>query len=98
MTLQPEASTPAADTTQPGGPPQRNGIQKRSDVCGGDACVRNTRVTVWGLVAWRRLGLSDRELLDRVPVLTQSDLEAAWEYTTAHADEIELALRQNEEA
>jgi len=31
-------------------------ISKKSNRCGGDACVRDTRITVWGLVAYHRLG------------------------------------------
>jgi uncharacterized protein (DUF433 family) len=49
-------------------------------------------------VEWRRLGLSDVEILQRVQGLTNNDLIAAWEYASAHADEIEEAIRQNAEA
>ena len=28
-------------------------ISKRPNVCGGDACIRDSRITVWGLVAYR---------------------------------------------
>jgi uncharacterized protein (DUF433 family) len=72
-------------------------ISKKSDRCGGDACVRDTRITVWGLVAYRRLGLSDAEILQAVQGLTQADLEAAWEYAAANAAEIDRAIRDNEE-
>ena len=72
-------------------------ISKKADRCGGDACVRDTRITVWGLVAYRRLGMSDAEILPAVQGLTPVDLEAAWEYATAHSDEIDEAIRANEE-
>jgi type III restriction enzyme len=67
-------------------------------VCGGDACIRDTRITVWGLVEWRQLGLSDEEVLQRVPGLTPADLEAAWEYYGRNREEIEQAIRDNDEA
>lgn len=60
-------------------PPQSR-IQKTPGVCGGEACIRDTRITVWGLVEWRRLGLSDQEILSRVEGLQPEDLAAAWEY------------------
>src|SRR5713226_242655 len=72
-------------------------ISKKPDRCGGDACVRDTRITVWGLVAYRRLGMSDAEILRAVQGLTPADLEAAWEYAAAHPEEIDEAIRANEE-
>ena len=73
-------------------------ISKTPGVCGGDACIRNTRITVWGLVERRNLGASDAEMLDSIPGLTREDLEAAWEYDDQHHEEIEQAIRENEEA
>jgi uncharacterized protein (DUF433 family) len=72
-------------------------ISKKSDRCGGDACVRDTRITVWGLVDYRRLGMSDAEILGAVQGLTPADLEVAWEYAAANAEEIDQAIRENEE-
>lgn len=71
-------------------------ISKQPDRCGGDACIRDTRITVWGLAAYRRLGLSDEGILQAVEGLTPADLEAAWEYVAAHAEEIDQAIRDNE--
>ncbi len=72
-------------------------ISKKPDRCGGDACVRDSRITVWGLVAYRRLGLSDDDILRAVQGLTPADLATAWEYATANPEEIERAIRENEE-
>lgn len=70
-------------------------ISKVPDRCGGDACVRATRIAVWVLVGYRRLGLSDADLLGYYPMLTQADLEVAWTYAAANPDEIDAALREN---
>jgi uncharacterized protein (DUF433 family) len=72
-------------------------ISSKPDRCGGDACIRDSRITVWGLVAYRRLGMSDPEIMHAVPGLTAADLEAAWEYAAAHAVEIDEAIRVNQE-
>jgi uncharacterized protein (DUF433 family) len=72
-------------------------ISKKADRCGGEACVRDTRMTVWGLVEYRRLGLSDAEILRAIQGLTDADLEAAWKYAGANADEIDRAIRENDE-
>ena len=45
------------------------GIFRTPGVCGGEACIRDTRHTIWGLVESQRLGLSDLEILDRHPTL-----------------------------
>ncbi len=73
-------------------------ISKTPGVCGGDACIRSTRITVWGLVEWRSLGASEPELLDSISGLTREDLQAAWEYYNHHPEEIDQAIRENEEA
>lgn len=73
-------------------------VVKSPGVCGGDACVRGTRLAVWGLEQWRRLGWDDARFLDAYPQLTREDLIAAWDYVQAHKDEIEQAIRENEEA
>ena len=73
-------------------------ISKTPGVCGGDACIRKTRHTVWGLVEWRKLELSDAEILERHPDLTPADLEVAWKYDEQHREEIDQAIRENEEA
>ncbi|PSN17492.1 hypothetical protein C7271_17435 [filamentous cyanobacterium CCP5] len=74
------------------------GIEKVSGVCGGDACVANTRIPVWGLVEARRAGYSEADLLVSYPALTASDLVNAWMYEAAYPEEIEAAIQENEAA
>jgi uncharacterized protein (DUF433 family) len=73
-------------------------IQKTPGVCGGEACIRNTRHTVAGLVEWKSLGLTDGRILEHHPDLTQADLEAAWVYYQQHRAEIDQAIQEDEEA
>ena len=73
-------------------------IQKTPGVCGGDACIRHTRITVHGLVHYRQLGFTDERLLEMIQGLTQDDLAAAWDYSASYPAEIEEAIRLNEEA
>jgi uncharacterized protein (DUF433 family) len=72
-------------------------ISQTPGVCGGDACIRSTRIPVWLLEGWRRLGLADAEILAQYPGLTVDDLVAAWDYAGSHPEEIEAAIRGNEE-
>ena len=52
-------------------------ISKKPDRCGGDACVRETRIPVWVLVGYRRLGATDADILRAYPSLASADLAAA---------------------
>jgi len=71
-------------------------IQSRPGVCGGEACIRNTRHTVSGLVAWRRLGLSDAQILQHHRDLTEDDLMVAWSYYSRHREELDEAIKEDE--
>jgi uncharacterized protein (DUF433 family) len=75
-----------------------HGIEKTSGVCGGSACVANTRIPVWGLVNARRIGYSEADLLNSYPTLTAADLANAWTYAEVHSEEIETAIQENEGA
>jgi len=66
-------------------------IEKKPGVSGGEPCVRNTRHGVAGLVQWRRMGLTDAQILARHPDLARGDLEAAWAYNDLNPEEIDRA-------
>lgn len=73
------------------------GICKTPGVMGGEACIRDTRIPVWLLVSYQRLGLSEAKLLDNYPTLTANDLVNAWSYASAYGDEIDRAIAQQDE-
>ena len=73
-------------------------IQKTPDVLGGEACIGNRRLAVWMLVRAKQLGLTDEQIKsDYLPPLTDADLAAAWTYYEQHREEIERAIRRNED-
>ncbi|MEL7051783.1 MAG: DUF433 domain-containing protein, partial [Cyanobacteria bacterium J06588_5] len=74
------------------------GIEKNPEVCGGDACIANTRIPVWIIVQARKLGSSEIDLLHDYPTLSASDLSNAWAYAASHAEEIDSAIHANNEA
>ncbi len=71
-------------------------IQKTEGVCGGNARIRNTRIPVWTIVSFKKLGVSDSELLKRYPDLSQQDLDEAWAYYEQNRTEIETDIQENE--
>ena len=74
------------------------GIDKTPGVSGGAACVSRSRIPVWTLEGYRRLGWRESRILDNFPTLRAADLANAWAYVAAHQDEIDEELRENEAA
>ena len=62
------------------------GVEKTPGVQGGDACVVRTRIPVWTLESYRRLGWDDERILANFPTLRQADLVYAWLYAEANQD------------
>jgi uncharacterized protein (DUF433 family) len=75
-----------------------SGIESTPDVCGGDARISGTRIAVSTLENYRRLGLSEAQILAAFPSLRAADLVNAWSYVATHMAEIEREIRENEEA
>jgi uncharacterized protein (DUF433 family) len=75
---------------------QLPGIEFDPRVCGGSARIAGTRIPVWSLESWRRLGASDDEILRNHPSLQASDLLNAWQYVTRHPREIDREIAENE--
>ena len=72
------------------------GIERTPGVCGGDACVRRTRIPVWLLVRARQLGSSDEEILEDYPTLNRRDLDNTWCYYEQHRADINQQIADNE--
>ncbi|MCC3443410.1 MULTISPECIES: DUF433 domain-containing protein [unclassified Microcoleus] len=73
-------------------------IAKTPGAIGGDACIDNTRIPVWLLASYRNDGATDAFILDCYPHLSAADLVNVWAYTEAYLDEIESAIRQQDDA
>lgn len=73
-------------------------IERTPGVCGGAACLHGTRIPVWLLIRYRRLGAGDAELLNCFPSIQAADLAAAWEYADDFPEEIAAAIAEQEAA
>ncbi len=74
------------------------GIESTPGIVGGDPCVVGTRIPVWTLVQYRKLGASDVQLLQMYPTLSAEDLANAWSYYDSHQAEIAQQIYENEVA
>lgn len=76
-------------------------IKHTPGVCGGAACINNTRIVVW-LIAqcWNKLhdldAVCDRWVWD--DGLTRDDILMALNYYDQHPDEIDAAIADNDRA
>lgn len=78
--------------------PNPSTIQKIPGVCGGNARIRNTRIPVWTIIAFYKLGASDAEILRNYPGLTPEDLKVAVSYYEQHQYEIERAIAAQDDS
>ncbi|MBI1924432.1 DUF433 domain-containing protein [Candidatus Poribacteria bacterium] len=74
------------------------GVERTPGICGGDARIAGTRIPVWALVQYRKLGASEADLLRAYSTLRPEDLANAWAYYGLHPAEIEQQIRENEMA
>jgi len=72
------------------------GIESIPGVQGGDPCIVRTRIPVWVLEQYRRLGKSESDLLVNYPSLRAEDLVNAWAYVRAHREEIDREIEEQE--
>ena len=74
------------------------GVEATPEICGGEPRIVRTRIPVWVLVQFKKLGASEVDLLRSYPTLRAEDLTNAWAYYRSHRDEIEQQILENETA
>ena len=72
-------------------------ITRRNHPDGAEACIRDTNINVWGLVARHRRGQDDEQIMAAIQGLSAADLEAAWDYYRENSREIDGAISRNAE-
>ncbi len=68
------------------------GITHTPGVCGGRACIRDTRIPVWSIAEAKQMGATDIELLQSFQGLTAEDITNAMRYYQGHKEEIEADI------
>lgn len=71
-------------------------IEQTPGVVGGTVRIAGTRIPVWALIQYHRLGASEAELSEAYPTLQAEDLANAWTYYRAHRDEVDQQIAENE--
>lgn len=67
-------------------------IRKTPGVCGGAACIGDTRIPVWTIVLMSEAGAGPAEMLAIYPQMTAADCAAALNYALKHRAEIDTYI------
>lgn len=74
-------------------------IESTPGICGGVARIGGTRIPVWTILECRYIfGLTTDEIIGCYPRLSEDDIETACDYYAEHKAEIDLEIKQNQEA
>lgn len=71
-------------------------IVKREGVCGGRSIIDGTRIPVWTLIKWYKLGMSLEDIMREFPQLPPSQIHDAFSYYYDHQEEIEYDIQEND--
>lgn len=71
-------------------------ITYQTGVCGGRAIILGTRMPVWSIIKWYKIGMSLEEIIREFPQLSPSQVYDAFSYYYDHQQEIETDIEENE--
>jgi uncharacterized protein (DUF433 family) len=71
-------------------------VLRIKDICGGRDIITGTRIPVWSIIKWYKLGLSVEEVMREFPHLTPSQVHDAFSYYYDNPEEIKKDITENE--
>ncbi|MCE9554509.1 MAG: DUF433 domain-containing protein [Planctomycetes bacterium] len=73
-------------------------VETTSDVCGGKPRIKGHRIRVQDIAVWHEYqGLTADEIVARHPQLTLAEVHGALSYYYEHAQQIRIAIREDQE-
>ena len=72
-------------------------ISSKKGICGGRSVIERTRIPVWSIIKWYRLGMSFEEILKEFPKLNPAQIHDAFSYYYDNQEEIEKDIMDNED-
>jgi len=72
-------------------------ISSKKGVCGGRSIITGTRIAVWSIIKWYKVGMPIEEILKGFPHLTPAQVYDAFSYYYDNQDEIEKDIAESEE-
>lgn len=71
-------------------------ISKQPGICGGRSVMLGTRMPVWSIIKWYKLGLSIEDIIREFPQLTPAQVHAAFSCYYDNQEEVENDITENE--
>ncbi len=65
------------------------------DKRGGKPCIRHMRITVYDVLGWLAAGMSQAEILDDFPELTETDIRACLEFAVDREHQVMISVGSN---
>ena len=72
-------------------------ISKQGSVCGARSIIQGTRIPVWSLVKWYKLGFTIEDIIREFPGITPAQVHDAFSYYYDNSAEIEQDIVDNED-
>ncbi len=72
-------------------------ITRKKGVCGSRSIIDGTRIPVWSIIKWYKLGMSIEDIMREFPQLTPSQVHDAFSYYYDNQEEIERDIAENED-
>lgn len=72
-------------------------ISVRKGICGGRSVIEGTRIPVWSIIKWYKLGMPFEEILREFPKLDPAQIHDAFSYYYDNQEEIERDILDNED-
>ncbi|MFO0792433.1 MAG: DUF433 domain-containing protein [Candidatus Brocadiaceae bacterium] len=71
-------------------------ISKQKGVCGGRSVIEGTRIPIWSIIKWYKVGMSVEDIIREFPQLTPSKVHDAFSYYYDNQGEVEKDIVENE--
>ena len=72
-------------------------VSAKKGICGGRGVIEGTRIPVWSIIKWYKLGMSFEEIVREFPQLTPAQIHDAFSYYYDNQEEIETDIMDNED-
>ena len=71
-------------------------VCSKKGICDGRSIIEGTRIPVWSIIKWYKLGMSIEDIIREFPQLTPSQIHDAFSYYYDNQEDIEKDIADNE--
>ncbi len=71
-------------------------VSRQKGICGGRSVIEGTRMPIWSIIKWYKVGMSVEDIIREFPQLSPSQVHDAFSYYYDNQEEIEKDIVENE--